>query len=129
MREVVHSALAPGAIGCYSQAIMTEHVIFLSGQIPLDPVSMTIVDGGIKEQVIRVFENLKAVVEASGADLNAIAKLTVYLLDINHSAIVNDVMQLYFKEPYPARTSIAVVALPKGALVEIEGFIVRHKAG
>lgn len=124
-REVIQTNQAPKAIGCYSQALMTEHMIYLSGQIPLDPNTSEMVVGGIKEQVIRVFENLKAVAEEAGSHLDAIVKLTVYLTDINHVATVNDVMKHYFKEPYPARTSIAVSALPKGSLVEIDGFMIR----
>jgi reactive intermediate/imine deaminase len=120
MKQLIQTHQAPDAIGCYSQAIKTERTVFFSGQIPLDPISMIIVSGGIKPQVIRVFENIKAVCEASGGNLNDIVKLTVYLTDIQHATVVNEVMVEYFTQPYPARTTIAVVALPKEALVEIE---------
>lgn len=127
MKEIIKTTAAPSVIGHYSQAVVTTHMIYLSGQIPLDPVSMEIVSGGIKEQVIRVFDNMKAVAEAAATTLDAMVKLTVYLTDIHHAAIVNEIMREYFKEPYPARTTIAVVALPKGALVEIDGFIARSE--
>jgi reactive intermediate/imine deaminase len=123
MREWIQTKRAPDAIGCYSQAIKTEYTLFFSGQIPLDPITMMIVPGGIKPQVIRVFENIKAICEASGGSLNDIVKLTVYLTDIHHATIVNEVMADYFIQPYPARTTIAVVALPKEALVEIEAIM------
>jgi reactive intermediate/imine deaminase len=125
MRDIIHTASAPAAIGCYSQAVQTEKTVYFSGQIPLDPITMTIVPGGIKPQVVRVFESIKAVAEAAGGSLNAIVKLTVYLTDISHAVVVNEVMADYFVEPYPARTSIAVVALPKAALVEIEAIMAK----
>jgi reactive intermediate/imine deaminase len=124
-KEIIQTGSAPGVMGCYSQAVVTDHLIYLSGQIPLDPVTMQIVSNDIKEQVIQVFNNLQAVALAAGATLDDMVKLTVYVTDINYSVIVNEVMREFFKEPYPARTSIAVVALPKGALVEIDGFIAR----
>jgi reactive intermediate/imine deaminase len=123
MKQPIYTSLAPNAIGCYSQAIKTKELLFFSGQIPLDPETMLIVPGGIKPQIIRVFENIKAVSEASGRSLNDIVKLTVYLTDIQHAAMVNEVMADYFVQPYPARTTIAVVALPKEALVEIEAIM------
>lgn len=123
MKQSLYTKHAPNAIGCYSQAIKTKELLFFSGQIPLDPETMLIVQGGIKPQIIRVFENIKAVSEASGGSLNDIVKLTVYLTDIQHAAMVNEVMADYFVQPYPARTTIAVVALPKEALVEIEAIM------
>ncbi len=116
---------APEAIGCYSQAVEVEGTIYLSGQIPLNPATMTIVEGGIKAQITQVFENLKAVAKASGVDLNAIVKLTVYLTDIAHLQYVNEIMINYFSKPYPARTSFVVVALPKAAMVEIDAIIMK----
>jgi reactive intermediate/imine deaminase len=123
MRQSIQTQYSPGAIGCYSQAIRTENTVFFSGQIPLDPATMLIVPGGIKAQVIQVFENIKAVCEASGGSLNNIVKLTVYLIDIQHALIVNEIMTEYFIQPFPARTTVAVVALPKEALVEIEAIM------
>ncbi len=123
MKQLIQTTDAPQAIGCYSQAIKTGQTIYLSGQIPLDPVTMTLVEGGIKPQITRVFENLQAVAAACGANLDAIVKLTVYLTDIGHLPLVNEVMANYFSEPYPARTSFAVAALPKNALVEIDAIL------
>jgi reactive intermediate/imine deaminase len=123
MKHPIHTEKAPVAIGCYSQAIKTDQTVYLSGQLPLDPVTMTIVEGGIHLQITQVFENLKAVAEAAGANLNSITKLTVYLIDINHLQFVNEIMESYFTQPYPARTSFAVVALPKGAVVEIDAIL------
>lgn len=124
MKKAIQTNEAPKAIGCYSQAILAGETVYLSGQIPLDPVTMTLVEGGIEAQIIRVFENLKTVAKASNSDLDHIVKLTVYLTDINHVAKVNEIMAKYFKEPYPARTSFAVLALPKSALIEIDAILV-----
>lgn len=120
MKQKIQTQAAPEAIGCYSQAVKAGNTIYFSGQIPLNPVTMTIVDGGIKAQITQVFENLKAVALASGADLNAVVKLTVYLTDIAHLQYVNEIMVNYFSDPYPARTSFVVVALPKAAMVEMD---------
>lgn len=124
MKTKIETPSAPQAIGCYSQAVQSGNTIYLSGQIPLDPTTMQIVEGGIEAQIKRVFENLQAVSLAAGSDLNGIVKLTVYLTDIASLPLVNEVMTKYFKEPYPARTSFAVAALPKGALVEVDAVIV-----
>lgn len=123
MKQEVQTQAAPEAIGCYSQAVKSGNAVYLSGQIPLNPVTMTIVDGGIKAQITQVFENLKAVAVAAGADLNAVLKLTVYLTDIAHLQYVNEIMANYFDKPYPARTSFVVVALPKAAMVEMDAMI------
>ena len=123
MKTVIQSASAPATIGCYSPALKVGDLVFLSGQLPLDPNTMAIVAGGIKAQVIQVFANIKALCVAAGAELDAIVKLTVYLTDIAHAAVVNEVMVDYFQAPYPTRTSIAVVALPRAALVEIEAIL------
>ena len=114
---------APSAIGTYSQAINANGTVYLSGQIPLDPTTMEIVEG-TREQVDRVFRNLRAVVEAAGGDFSQIVKLNVYLTDLRDFPLVNDVMGEYFSEPYPARAAVGVAALPKGAGVEIEGIMV-----
>ncbi len=119
-KKIIQSNQAPAAIGNYSQAIQVGDTVYLAGQIPLDPKTMILVAGDVKAQAKQVFENIKNVVEAAGTNLDAIVKLTIYLTDITHLPVVNEVMGHYFKPPYPARTSIAVAALPKGALVEIE---------
>jgi reactive intermediate/imine deaminase len=115
---------APKAIGSYSQAIQTGETVYLSGQVPLDPTSMKVVDGPIERQIERVFENLKAVAEAAGGSLANIAKLTVYLTDLDHFSRVNEVMARYFEEPFPARAAIGVAALPLGVPVEIDAILV-----
>lgn len=125
MKLPIETQNAPAAIGCYTQAIQAGTQIYCSGQIALEPRTMTLVEGGIENQIKQVFENLKNVALAAGASLDAIVKLTVYLIDINHLSLVNEIMPTYFKKPYPARTSIAVAALPKNALIEIEAIL--HK--
>lgn len=114
---------APQAIGTYSQAIRAGNTVYLSGQIPLDPATGELVTGDMEAQVRRVFENLKAVAAAAGADLSHIVKLTVYLTDLTHFALVNRVMAEYFSQPYPARAAVGVAALPKGAAVEMDGIL------
>lgn len=125
MKKEIVTKDAPEAIGCYSQAVEAGNTVYLSGQIALNPATMTIVDGGIKAQITQVFENLKAVATAAGADLNAVVKLTVYLTDIAHLQYVNEIMVNYFSNPYPARTSFVVVALPKAAMIEIDAVMVK----
>ena len=122
-KKPVHSDSAPAAIGTYSQAIDTGGLVFLSGQIPLDPASMEIVDGDFEARARRVFDNLKAVAEAAGGSLDQIVKLTIYLTDLDNFATVNKVMADYFSEPYPARAALGVAALPKGSDVEAEGIL------
>lgn len=114
---------APEAIGTYSQAVKTGETVYLSGQIPLDKYTMSLVSEDIEKQVSQVFMNLKAVCQASGGDLSDIVKLTVYLTDLSHFPIVNEVMSQYFSAPYPARAAIEVSALPKGAKVEMDGIM------
>lgn len=114
---------APEAIGTYSQAVKTGETVYLSGQIALDKHTMSLVSEDIEKQVSQVFMNLKAVCQASGGGLNHIVKLTVYLTDLSHFPIVNEVMSQYFSAPYPARAAIEVSALPKGAKVEIDGIM------
>jgi reactive intermediate/imine deaminase len=122
MKQVIHTAAAPQAIGTYSQAIRCGESVYLSGQIGLDPATMQLVDG-IDAQIHRVFQNLKAVADAAGGGLNHAAKLTVYLTDLSHFARVNEIMSTYFTQPYPARAAIGVAALPRGALVEIDAIL------
>ena len=122
-RKTVSTANAPSAIGTYSQAVNVNGTVYLSGQIPLDPATMEVVDG-TREQVDRVFRNLRAVAEAAGGDFSKIVKLNVYLIDLANFPVVNEVMGEYFSEPYPARAAVGVAALPKGVGVEIEGIMV-----
>ncbi len=121
--QAVNSDGAPAAIGTYSQAIATNGLVFLSGQIPLDPATMEIVAGDFEARARRVFDNLKAVAEAAGGSLDEIVKLTVYLTDLGNFAAVNSVMAEYFSEPYPARAALGVASLPKGADVEAEAIL------
>ena len=121
--EQVHSDSAPAAIGPYSQAIKAGPFVFLSGQIPLDPKSMEIVSDDIAAQTHQVFENLIAVADAAGGSLSNAAKLTIYLTDLGDFAVVNKIMAGYFSEPYPARATIQVSALPKGSAVEIDAIL------
>ena len=119
-REKIHTNRAPQAIGTYSQAIKVNQTVYLSGQIPLDPETMALVEGEISGHIIQVFNNLQAVTEAAGGSLADIVKLNVYLTDLTHFPIVNEIMGRYFQEPYPARAAIGVAALPKGAQVEMD---------
>lgn len=122
-REAIHSEAAPAAIGTYSQAIRTGDLLFISGQIPLDPASMTVVDGDFEARARRVFDNLKAVAEAGGGRLEDAVKITVFLTDLDNFAAVNAVMQDYFTQPYPARAAVGVASLPKGVDVEADAVI------
>jgi len=120
-REIIHTDNAPQAIGTYSQAVKVGTTVYLSGQIPLVPETMELVDGGMEAQIRRVFDNLAAVTAASGGSLADIAKLNIFLTDLSHFPMVNSVMADYFQQPYPARAAIGVAALPKGAEVEMDG--------
>ena len=122
-KQAIHSKQAPAAIGPYSQAVRHGDIVFLSGQIPLDPATMQLTEGDIPAQVHRVFRNLRAVCEAAGGGLDGIVKLNVYLTDLGNFAIVNEIMQAYFAEPYPARAAVGVAALPLGAEVEVEAVL------
>ena len=122
-KQAIHSKQAPAAIGPYSQAVRHGDIVFLSGQIPLDPATMQLTEGDIPAQVHRVFRNLRAVCEAAGGGLDGIVKLNVYLTDLGNFAIVNEIMQAYFAEPYPARAAGGVAALPLGAEVEVEAVL------
>ena len=123
-REIIHTDQAPQAIGPYSQAVKVGDTVYLSGQIPLVPETMTLVEGDMETQVRRVFDNLAAVAEAAGGSMADVAKLNIFLTDLTHFPLVNDLMQEYFAEPYPARAAIGVAALPKGAQVEMDGMLV-----
>jgi reactive intermediate/imine deaminase len=119
-RQIIHSEKAPAAIGPYSQAVRVGDTVYLSGQIPLDPATMQLVTGDVDAQARRVFENLKAVAEAAGGSLADAVRVTVYLTDLGHFAKVNEVMAQYCSKPYPARVTIGVAQLPRGAQVEVE---------
>lgn len=123
-RTAIHTDLAPKAIGPYSQAIRAGGNVYLSGQIALDPKTGELVKGGVEAEARRVFANLKAVSEASGEGLAQVVRVTVYLTDLTHFAKVNEIMAEYFHEPYPARVTIGVAALPRGALIEVDAVMV-----
>lgn len=122
-KQVIATEFAPKAIGTYSQAIRAGNTVYLSGQIPLDPVTMALVEGGIEAQIRRVFDNLKAVAEAAGAGFQNVVKLNVFLVDLGHFPVVNEIMAEYFAKPYPARAAIGVAALPRGAGVEMDAVL------
>ncbi|MDQ1242112.1 MAG: hypothetical protein QG586_2157 [Pseudomonadota bacterium] len=122
-RTPIATPHAPQAIGTYSQAIRAGSTVYLSGQIPLDPATGELVTGDMEAQVRRVFDNLLAVAQAAGGDLSHVVKLTVYLTDLAHFALVNRVMAEYFSQPYPARAAVGVAALPRGAAVEMDGIL------
>ncbi len=123
MKTAIHTSRAPEAIGTYSQAVRAGDWIYLSGQIPLDPETMELVQGGIEAQIRRVFDNLRAVIMAAGGDFRDLVKLTVYLTDLAHFPAVNEIMGEYVPKPYPARAAVGVAALPKGAAVEIDAVL------
>lgn len=123
-REIIHTDGAPQAIGTYSQAVKVGNTVYLSGQIPLIPETMELVKGDMESQVRRVFDNLSAVSVAAGGNLNDIAKLNIFLTDLSHFALVNEVMASYFKQPYPARAAVGVASLPKGVPVEMDAIMV-----
>jgi len=122
-KTAIHTDDAPSAIGPYSQAITANGLVFLSGQIPLDPATMEVVDGDFEARARRVFDNLKAVAEAAGGSLEQIVKLSIFLTDLGDFATVNGVMEEYFSQPYPARAAVQVAALPKGVDVEAEAIL------
>ncbi len=124
MKQLIQTNAAPEAIGTYSQAVKIDNTVYLSGQIPLDPETMTLVDGDIEIQIRRVFDNLQAVISEANGRLDDIVKLTVYLTDLSHFPIVNQVMTDYFSEPYPARAAVGVAALPKDAEIEVDAVMV-----
>ena len=119
-KQIISTTNAPAAIGTYSQATRVGNTIWVSGQIPMDPATKEMVQGDMEAQVRRVFDNLKAIVMASGASLDDVVKVSIFLIDLTHFALVNKVMAEYFREPYPARAAIGVASLPRGAQVEAE---------
>ncbi len=122
-KQTIHSDNAPAAIGTYSQAIRHGDLVFLSGQIPLDPKTMEVVEGDFDTRARRVFDNLKAVAVAAGGDLNQVVKLTIFLTDLSNFAAVNNVMEDYFDQPYPARAAVGVASLPKGVDIEADAIL------
>lgn len=123
-KSIIHTDDAPQAIGTYSQAVKIDNTVYISGQIPLDPASMEVVSGGIDAEITRVFDNLKAVAEASGGRLADVVKLNIFLTDLGNFPTVNEIMATYFQQPYPARAAIGVAALPKGVGVEMDAVLV-----
>ncbi len=123
MKEAIKTDKAPAAIGTYSQAMKAGNLVFISGQIPLDPVTMELVAGGIESEITQAFANLKAVAEAGGGDLDKLVKVNVYLTDLAHFALVNAEMERLFTQPFPARAAIQAAALPKGVQVEVEAIM------
>lgn len=125
-KQIISTQNAPSAIGTYSQAIKVDggETVYLSGQIPLIPETMKIIQGGIEEQITQVFKNLNAVCIASGGDINNIVKLNIFLTDLSNFAIVNEIMAKFFTKPYPARAAIEISKLPKDALVEMDGIAI-----
>jgi reactive intermediate/imine deaminase len=122
-KEIIQTAHAPQAIGTYSQAVKIGQAVYLSGQIPLVPATMTLIEGDISAQITQVFDNLQAVAQAAGGDLSDVVKLNVFLTDLAHFPVVNEIMGQYFMQPYPARAAIGVAALPKGATVEMDAIM------
>ena len=123
-RDIVHTDRAPEAIGPYSQAVRVGNTVYLSGQTPLEPATGALIGGGIAEQTRRAFDNLRAVCEAAGGSFDQIVRVGIYLTDLSDFAVVNDVMREYFRQPYPARSTIGVRELPRGAAVEIDAIMV-----
>jgi reactive intermediate/imine deaminase len=123
-KQIIQTDRAPEAIGTYSQAVRTGDTVYLSGQIPLVPETMALVDGDMEAQIRRVFDNLRAVAQAAGGDLADVVKLNIFLTDLAHFPLVNQVMADYFETPYPARAAVGVAALPKAAAVEMDAVMV-----
>jgi reactive intermediate/imine deaminase len=119
-KQIISTPNAPAAIGVYSQAVRAGNTIWVSGQIPLDPRTKELVGGGIEAQIHQVFKNLEAIVKAAGATFDDVVKATVFLTDLSHFALVNQIMAEYFREPYPARAAVGVASLPRNAEVEVE---------
>jgi reactive intermediate/imine deaminase len=123
-RHFIYTPHAPAAIGTYSQAVRAGNTVYLSGQTPIDPATGQLVEGPIEAQIRRVFDNLKAVAEAAGGDLTKVVKVHVFLVDLAHFAKLSEVMQEYFQPPFPARSTIEVKGLPRGAQVEMDMIMV-----
>lgn len=124
MREIISTNKAPQAIGTYSQAVKVDNTVYISGQIPLVPETMEVVDGDFSEHIRQVFNNMSAIAEAAGGNINDCAKVNIFLTDLNNFATVNEVMSEFFTQPYPARAAIEVSALPKGVAVEADAVMV-----
>ena len=122
-REIIQTDKAPQAIGTYSQAVKVNKTVYISGQIPLIPETMELVEGDIAAHIRRVFDNLKAIAQAAGGDLKDVAKLNIFLVDLSHFPTVNEVMAEYFTEPYPARAALGIASLPKEAQVEMDAVL------
>ncbi len=122
-REIISTVDAPQAIGTYSQAVKVGNTVYLSGQIPLIPKTMELTEGDMRAQITQVFDNLTAVAKAAGGSLADISKLNIFLTDLSHFPLVNEIMAEYFSEPYPARAAVGVASLPKGALVEMDAIM------
>ena len=122
-KQIISTSDAPSAIGAYSQAVRTANTVYISGQIPLDPQTMEVVEGGFEAEARRVFENLKAVAHAAGGDLNDVVRATIYMLDLANFAKVNEIMGEYFDQPYPARAAVGVAQLPKGVSIEMDAIM------
>ena len=123
MKSIISTDQAPSAIGTYSQAVKVNSTVYLSGQIPLVPDTMTVVDGGFAEQTEQVFKNLSAVCEAAGGSINDMVKVNIFMTDLNNFATVNEIMAKYFEQPYPARAAIQISKLPKDVDIEIDGIM------
>jgi reactive intermediate/imine deaminase len=122
-RTIIHTDNAPAAIGSYSQAVRVDKTVYISGQIALDPETMEMVEGDISNRIHRAFKNLSAICEAAGGDLQQIAKLNIYLTDLQHFTTVNEIMAEYFQKPYPARAAVGVAELPKGTDFEVDAVL------
>ncbi|MDP7593490.1 MAG: RidA family protein [Litorilituus sp.] len=123
MKSIINTNQAPSAIGTYSQAVKVNNTVYLSGQIPLIPQTMEVIEGGFNEQAEQVFKNLSAVCEAAGGSVNDMVKVNIFMTDLDNFAQVNEIMSTYFKQPYPARAAIQVSKLPKGVDIEIDGIM------
>ena len=121
MKTIINTENAPSAIGTYSQAVKVKNTVYLSGQIPLVPVTMEVVSQEFEAQAQQVFKNLSAVCEAAGGNMNHLAKVNIFLVDLTNFAVVNEIMSQYFDQPYPARAAVQISALPKGVQIEIDG--------
>ena len=122
-REIIATDQAPQAIGTYSQAVKVNSTVYLSGQIPLVPATMEVVEGDIRTQISQVFDNLQAVTKAAGGSLDKLVKVNIFLTDLSHFPLVNEVMAEYFSEPYPARAAVGIASLPKGVAVEMDAIM------
>ncbi len=123
-KEIISTDRAPAAIGTYSQAVKVDKTVYISGQIPLDPATMDVVDGGIEVEIRRVFDNLSALCGAAGGHLQQVVKLNIFLTDLTNFALLNEIMGQYFSTPYPARAAVGVATLPKGVAVEMDAIMV-----